>query len=126
LQGTVSVRSRIEAAMTLQGELTTRQLGERLVKLARIRAGLAPVLGAARATVQQMEELYRDQNVKDPIYHDMRAIVGPLERLAQRVDEEIERQLKRLEQPQIPDLAPDIVQNVDLPTPRIKRKVPAV
>jgi len=112
--------------MTLQGELTTRQVGERLVKLGRIKAGLAPVLNAARASVATMEELYREQGIKEPLYHDMRAIVGPLERLSQRVDEELEKTLKRLSEAQIPDLAPDIVQNGDLTTHRIKRKVPAV
>jgi hypothetical protein len=82
--------------MEAQGEPATHMVGERLVKLARIRASIAPVLSAARQSAQQMEELYNTRGLKDPLYHDMKAVVGPMERLAQRVDQEIDKILKQL------------------------------
>jgi hypothetical protein len=112
--------------MTPQGELTTRQVGEQLVRLARIKAGITPVLGAARSQTQKMEELYRDQNLKDPIYHDMKAVVGPLDRLAQRVDDEIEKILKAMGDAQTSDPTPDQTQNGQELSTKLKRRLRSV
>jgi len=110
-------------AVDAQGELTNRSVGERLVKLGKIRSGIAPVLAAARQSAKTMEELYHGQNIKDPIYHDMKAIIGPLERLAQRVDDEIEKNLKKLTDTEITDPPLDQSQNEGLVRDKLKRQL---
>ena len=122
MQGTVTTNGKDDMPGEAQGEPVCRQVGERLVKLARIKASVAPVLHAARQSAQTMEDLYHNQGIKDPLYHDMKAVVGPLERLSSRVDGEIEKILVLLGDPQIPDL----VQNVPEVRSKLHRRLKSV
>jgi len=110
-------------AVDAQGELTNRSVGERLVKLGKIRSGVGPVLAAARSSAQEMERLYHEAGQKDSIYHDMKAVIGPLERLLQRVDDEIEKNLKKLTDTEITDPPLDPSQNEGVVRDKLKRQL---